>query len=230
MKKIYENSSCKVFPGFYDSLLYNSDTLHNFNNGNLPDGFCWEFVKGGYQEFVKETCEKWVSDMKENLEHSRYADKDNPLNVQIGKYRSMWSPREYNFMTNRIRFDVSFNLNELKKFCWKTNRDKFNDYLHKNWTSRDGFWSFVPNNVDKFEYEYFNKGERHKDMLIDIMLEWYFLEYIDFDDVLNDTLEEDYTRISSHITLQSEEDWSLWDFEYDDKTDSYIPTRKLETA
>lgn len=36
MKKIYENASCKVFPGFYESILYNSDTLYHFEDGYLP--------------------------------------------------------------------------------------------------------------------------------------------------------------------------------------------------
>ncbi len=226
MRKIYENSSCKVFPGFYESILFNSDTLYHFEYGNLPEGFCWGFKKGGYQSFVKQTCEDWVSAMIQNL-------KDNPLNVQIGKYRSIWSPREYNFSTDRIRFDVKFNLNELKKFCWKERRADFNDYLQKTWSSRSGFISFVPNNVVRFEYDYKNNDSKYKDnkdMLIDIMLEWYFLEYINFNDVVVETIEEDFIRISENVTLQSEEDWSLWDCEYDDKTDTYIPTHKLEVA
>lgn len=228
MKKVYENASCKVFPGFYESLLYNSDTLCNLDYGRLPEGFCWEFVKGGYQSFCKETCEDWVSAMQDALENSRYADHDNPLGLKIGKYCGMWSPKEYNFRTDRIQFKVEVNLNKLKEYCWKTCREEFDKYLFENWSDRPGFWSFVPNSVCSFEYKY--KRGKDKDMLIDIMIEWYLLKFIDFEDVEYSVFENDYERLYENITLQSESDWSLWDYEYDSDTDRIIPTRKLEVA
>ena len=219
MKKIYENASCEVFPGFYESLLYNPDTLYNFERNELPEGFEWEFVKGGYQKFCKETCENWVSVVEDSFT-------ENPINLKIGKYCGMWSPKEYNFYTDKIQFVVDVNLNELKKYCWKTCREEFNDYLQKNWSSRDGFWSFVPNSIYKFEDNY--KIGKDKDMLIDIMIEWYLLKFIDFSEVECKVLENDWERIYPNITLQSTDDWSLWDFEYG--SDGYIPTKKLEVA
>lgn len=218
MKKIYENASCKVFPGFYESLLYNSDTLYHFEYGELPEGFCWEFVKGGYQNFCRETCEEWVYKMQDALDES-----ENPLNLKIGKYCGMWSPREYNFYTDKIQFRVEVNLNDLKKYCWKTCREEFNEYLNKNWSDRPGFWSFVPNNVYKFEHNY--RIGKDTDMLIDIMIEWYLLKFIDFESVEYGVLEDDYMRLSENVTLQSVEDWSLWDYEYGDN--GYIPTKRI---
>lgn len=44
MKHVYENFSCSVFPGFYESNLLNSDTLYWHDSETLPEGFCWEFV------------------------------------------------------------------------------------------------------------------------------------------------------------------------------------------
>jgi len=228
MKKVYENASCKVFPGFYDSLLYNPDTLCTLDYGQLPEGFCWEFVEGGYQSFCKETCEDWVSAMQDALENSIYANHDNPLGLKIGKYCGMWSPKEYNFYTDKILFNVEVNLNKLKEYCWKTCREEFDKYLYENWSDRPGFWSFVPNSVCGFEYKY--KRGKDKDMLIDIMIEWYLLKFIDFQDVEYSVLENDYERLYENITLQSEDDWSLWDFEYDNEKGRYVPTHKLEVA
>ena len=226
MKKVYENFSYRVFPGFYESTLYNSDKLYWFDNDGLPKGFCWEFVDGGFQKYCKETCEQWVSNMADALENSRYADHDNPLGLKIGKYCGMKSPKEYNFTTDKIQFSVDVNLNRLKEYCWKTCREEFDKYLSKYWSDRDGFWSFIPNNVAKFEWNY--KHGKDKDNLIDIMIEWYLLKFIDFEDVEYSVLESEYERLSPNITLQSEEDWSLWDYEYDGE--KYIPTHKLEVA
>ena len=223
MKMIYENSSCRVFPGFYDSLLYNPDTLNDYSYGDLPDGYCWEFVKGGWQKFQKETCEDWVDAIKDNF-------KENPLHLKINNFYGINSPREYNFRTDRIQFGGEVNLNDLKKYCWVTRFEDFNRYLRETWSCRSDFISFVPNNVYDFEHKYKFGGERNKDLLIAIMIEWYLLEFVDFEKVEYDVLENDYERISPNVTLQKIEDWSLWDYEWDNESEKYVPTHKLEVA
>ena len=60
------------------------------------------------------------------------------------------------------------------------------------------------------------------------MIEWYLLKFIDFEDVEYSVLESEYERLCQNIALQSEKDWSLWDYEYDGE--KYIPTHKLEVA
>lgn len=222
MKHVYCNSSCKVFSGFYESNLYNSDMLYNFEREYLPKGFCWEFVNGGFDKFCKETCEDWVDAMSDNFD-------ENPLDMKL-KYKSLWSPKYYNYSTDKINIEVDINLAKLKKFCWKDNRDEFDEYLNKHWSSHDGFISFIPNNVREFEEEYKCRSDWKHDSLIDIMIEFYLLKYVNFVDVEMDCYENEWERLYNNITLQSEEDWSLWDFEYDDKTQSYIPTHKLEVA
>ena len=222
MKRVYTNSKYTVFPGFYESVLYNSDTLYYFETDELPEGFCWEFVKGGFEKFENETCEAWVEAMKDNLF-------DNPIGLRIGKYTSLYSPKYYNFSTDKISFEVEVNLNELKKYCWVTCEKEFNDYLFKNWSSYDGFISFIPNNLSEYKEEYKLRNDWKKDALIDIMIEWYLLKFIDFGDVTQDVCSEDWMRIYENVTLQSEEDWSLWDFEYDDKK-GYVPTHKIDAA
>jgi hypothetical protein len=233
------NIELPFFPGFYESDLENSDTsywaikeeLEYYQNDYAYDNpdeqaiytqLTKDDLEFDYAEYEKDVRDAWVKSFRSRV----------PEFVLSVEDVEMTSPKYYNFETDRVWADVELRddwMDAVREFMVE-NADWLRDRIKEDWTSYDGFWSFVPNNVDKFEYEYYNKGERHKDMLIDIMLEWYFLEYIDFYDVLNDTLEEDYMRIYSHVALQSEEDWSLWDFEYDDKTNSFIPTHKLETA
>lgn len=214
MKHVYENFSCTVFPGFYDSLLYNCDTLYYHDSESLPEGFCWEFVKGGYDNFRKETCKEWVNAISLNFE-------DNPLGMVIGEYKSMWSPKYYNFETDRIFFEVSVDLRKLKKYCFSTESADFNRYLHEKWSDRDGFWSFVPNNVSYFEEKY-----KHDKSLVDIMIEYYLLRFVNFESVELDVLEEDWSRIHENVTLEGE-NGKLWNYEWDNKTEKYIPTTMI---
>ena len=218
MKKIYENSSCRVFPGFYESWLYNSDTLCNFDSDVLPENYCWEFPDGEYQKFEKDTCEKWISAIKDSFD-------DNPLNMEIGSLKNLWSPRFYNFQTDRISFDVKVNLNSLKKFCFKDNREDFDKYLHEHWSSYDGFISFIPNSVFSFENDY--KEGNGVSTLQDIMIEYYLLKFVNFDDVMYDTCESEFERLHEHVALQNTEDLSLWEYEYDSDTDKVILTTKI---
>ncbi len=218
MKTVYENFSSMVFPGFYESLLYNSDTLYHFEYGELPDGFCWEFVNNGYCKYTEAVCKEWVSIIKDELSV-------NSLNMKIGKFKRMWSPKEYNFMTDRISFEVSVNLNDLKRYCFKTRRAAFDTYLHKYWSSRDGFWSFIPNTVGAFEYRYKHSCNLcTKKDLIQIMIEWYLLESVDFEGVEETVLESQWELLSENVALQSTDDWSLWDYEYND---GYKPTKRI---
>ena len=59
------------------------------------------------------------------------------------------------------------------------------------------------------------------------MIEYYLLETIDFEDVLIEALDYQWENLHNNVTLQLEKDWSLWDYEYDNKTCKYIPTKKL---
>lgn len=213
MKRIYENWSSAVFPGFYESVLYNCDTLYNYEYGETPKGFFWDFTSEGFAKFQKETCEAWIDAMRDCLNV-------NPIGLKIGSYAGIRSPREYNFTTDKLKFGVEFNLNELKRFCFKVRRDDFDKYLRKNWSSGPGFWSFVPNSVSLFESEY--KSGEDKESLIDVMVEWYLREYVDFEGVEMACLETEWERISGNVSL-FDENYNQWEFEYNN---GYVPTRK----
>lgn len=219
MRMIYENFSDKVFGGFYDSNLYNSDMLYSYEYDKTPEGFEWDFKENDFKNFCKETCMDYVDAIRDNFS-------ENPIGLEVGKYRGMWSPREYNFYTDRIQFYVKFNLNKLKKWCFESVADKFDDYLYKNWTSCDGFWSFIPNSLRAFVNAY-----KHgynlctKDDLIQVMVEFYLLENVDFANVEYDVCENVWERISDNVILRKSDDWTQWDFEYGDN--GYIVTRKV---
>lgn len=70
-----------------------------------------------------------------------------------------YSPREYNFSTDCLDFDMTINYRELVKAVKGLKDDQeFKTYLHDHFTSYDGFISFTPNNYDDILSEILTKG------------------------------------------------------------------------
>lgn len=102
------------------------------------------------------------------------------------------SPREYNFTTDKLIVNVEFRLRALEYWCLKNKPEEFNKYLKENYSSYDGFISFVPNSISAFKDKYFNEyktfKERERNNLINIMLEFYFECQIDFETDVNEQI------------------------------------------
>lgn len=210
----YTNFSKKVFPGFYETTLYSSGM---FDYCECPDGFYLDFKRNGFQEYQIETSKDWAFEMARNL-------KENPIGIKILGYVGLDSPKEYNFYTDVLTLKIKVNVSRLKKFCLKDNRAEFDEYLKENWTSYDGFVSFIPNDAFSFEYRYANRKEKRTE-LIEIMTEWYLLKFIDFDEITMSMYEGQYERLSEKTALISEADDSEWNYDFDGR--EYIPTEKI---
>jgi len=63
------------------------------------------------------------------------------------KFIKIKSPREYNFTTDKIECNVTFDTNKIQEWC-VDNLDTLGKYIKDRFTSRDGFISFFSNNVD----------------------------------------------------------------------------------
>ena len=216
MKFVYENFSRKIFPGFYESTLYNSDM---FDYLKCSKGFYFDFKTGEFQKYIVETCDDWVSEMS-------YQIKDNPIGLEILGYVGIRSPGEYNFRTDRISIEIKVNLFKLKKYCFTDNQEKFDKYLTENWTSYSGFCSFIPNNIPRFKYEY-KKQSTSRNRLIQVMVEWYLLQFIDFDEITMSIFELQCERLNDKLVLVKDDNLSEWNYEYSEEKDEYIPTLKI---
>lgn len=66
------------------------------------------------------------------------------------EYMHTYHPRYYNFETDHItfKFEYSEDLKNYFEFYAGANKDSFQEFLEKHYTSRDGFISFTPNNWD----------------------------------------------------------------------------------
>ena len=66
MKHIYNNWSTKIFEGFYESNLYNSDTLYGITQADVEGGYLkdnQEYDIDNWEDFTKEVAESAVYEL-----------------------------------------------------------------------------------------------------------------------------------------------------------------------
>lgn len=178
----YQVSDYHIFCGFYESDLWHSDTEYDWNynersNAKNPERYVNREVKD-FNAFCNEVCEGIAGEISELLV-------DGVICTEC-EYESLWSPREYNFTTDKLNLLLKIDLDLLKgELIGNAElRTAFNDYLHAKYTSYDGFISFVENNVDG----YFEKGE-YADVMIDY---WLLTKIYDTSDVVKAIKNCDY--------------------------------------
>lgn len=182
----FVNDTCIVFEGFYESNLFNSDTEYYLNeilqDEEHPETY--EITGDNYKNYEHEVCELHVDSLLECISDMKlYNNIEIVTNITL---KGMWNPKYYNFETDKLRLNVTFNLNTLKKYCFKDNEEDFNSYLKYKYTSYDGYCSFIKNNLYGFKNQY--KNEFYKNRCIIVMLEYFFIRCI-FD---NKTIKEIY--------------------------------------
>ena len=167
------NNDSRIFCGLYESVLYNSDTDYYLAEALADDNLDLKNAEVDYDfnEFTKATGEACVDSLNDELySHDVITNMD---------YVGMHSPRYYNYDTDRVLIDVDYNFIKLVKYCKHTNKDTFTQYLTDNYTSYDGYISFVENSVDGFFLkDWFNS---HKNMAVQVMIEFYLASEIDLD-------------------------------------------------
>lgn len=162
-KQTYYQYSTDLFEGFYESNLFNSDTEYNISENlesphEIKDfkAFCEQVSKKATA--LLDPCDEVLSDFQ---------------------FVRLDSPRYYNYGTDRLVISCQVDIEALHKFAFESNRDAFDLYLHENFTSYDGFISFVPNNVEDFERNVKDVQEDAPDNLLDALIEFYLLSTID---------------------------------------------------
>lgn len=169
MKTIqYTNWSTEIFEGFYDSRLYTSDCpmLTNFSE--------FESRVGKYATDVmrEELPSGFISEMK---------------------FAGIYSPKYYNFETDRLMIEITYDDDALASYCFEDNRNEFDIYLRETFTSYDGFHSFIANNVSDFKNQMEDEETSGwSNRCSQVMLEFYLLQTLDFEDVRDKVAEFAY--------------------------------------
>lgn len=160
MKYTWTQWDNRLFPGFYESCLYNSDMLYNMTEYD-EEGREWDFVEpNGYTDYEIAVCKACVEDIMDLME-------DNDAITEM-KWKEMNSPQYYNFTTDKLVCELEVDMDKIKEWCYKTKRKEFAEYLKDNFTSYDGFISFVPNNIAEF----------YEDENTDVMIDFYILTHL----------------------------------------------------
>lgn len=223
MKTIqYTNWSTQVFDGFYESMLWNSDSILYLSEGEPepPAGFYYDLRD--FDGYMKEVAEHAVHLIDSEFSASWYDDNKIIYGV---RFLGISSPRYYNFTTDKLEMEVDVDYERLKKFCLETNREEFDDYLHEHFTSYDGFISFVDNSVQDFE----SNLETESDKYDQVMLEFYILsqDYFkerdrDWSDYKTDLYEPLREMQWERLCLCSEKDGKYYDYTLSDDGESVI--------
>ena len=126
-----------LFHGFYNTIwepdteqeeceLLHGQTLE-FDNKDYQNS-----IGEGYCDAVKEQLEEYITEIK---------------------FLSIESPREYNFTNDKIVCEVKLsktNLDSLGQLIYDNKRE-FEEYLKENYTSYDGFISFISSDFEDWE-------------------------------------------------------------------------------
>lgn len=162
----YCDDSRVIMPGFYESVLFYSDKLYeeNIDYKSYCEDNEQEFVEQDIDDFkayMDEVCKSITDNLIAPMltEDSNICDKV--------EFDHVSSPRYYNFTTDKIVMNLNIDLDALKEFILNNEHyyNGFDKYLKAHYTPRDGFCSFVANNIDDF----FNENE-YMDVLIDYYL------------------------------------------------------------
>jgi hypothetical protein len=128
------------FHGFYNSI-------HNYNLQQTLESYLNDEI--ATSEKISKFCELHNFSKKCFIEYSKiYTSK---LSSELGfdlKFESLESPKEYNFVTDRIFAYIS--LESVLKLRESVNSDLFTDYIKECFTSRSGFISHYNSDLRKW--------------------------------------------------------------------------------
>jgi len=118
------------------------------------------------------TFEQWIAD--------RYLDVKRKNKIKL-HFKDVWSPREYNFSSDECGFYLSIPKAEMNRIigsCFD-DREGFRKYLKDFHSDRDGYWSYVSNNIDRHmeAWSLFRSGMPLEDNKALEHLIWVCLDY-----------------------------------------------------
>lgn len=186
----FTNDDLRIFPGLYESELYNPDT--DYLLVETLGSSQGEEVIYDFDEFKEAAGEACVDSLNENLySHDVIIDM---------RYMGIDSPAYYNYTTDKVIIDIDYNFIALVKYCKYTKCKEFNKYLKNNYTSCSGYVSFIENSVDKFFVNsWFNS---HKNIATQVMIEFYLINELDLETHLCDMCEACQEWLYSNAKLK----------------------------
>ena len=156
------NIELPFFPGFYESDLKNSDTAYWAIKEEL------EYYQREYAYNNPEEQAIYAQLTEDDIDFDDDRYEEDVRNAWVESFRGylpefvlslenveMTSPRYYNFETDRLWGDVELRddwVDVVRKFM-EENSDWLRERIKDEWTSYDGFMSFMSNNFDDLSHD-----------------------------------------------------------------------------
>ena len=165
------NIQIPFFPGFYESDLMNSDTsywaikeeLEYYQRDYCEYGPGEPEEKPLYEQLTEDDLDFRYSDYEHDVAENfleawkYYAPEivENAENPQID------SPRYYNFRNDELFADVELreDWQDVMRHFIAENYDWLQNRVHEDWTSYDGFMSFMDNDLDEWPAHLFDEQD-----------------------------------------------------------------------
>lgn len=209
------------FSGFYDSIWSGvgdceSDELAH---EGFKHAYDWHWSEQGLNYVVDQYAEEYLDLV--NLTLGLHLSKNGKASID--------SPREYNFRTDEIWFDVDLLVEDTDRIIalMKEHRDELRKIIKGNHSSRDGFISFMSNDVDEWiNHELFlSEGKvQYLSCAVDYLLDIYgegdydghFFECWGYESMwqameYEPELEEEYEKYRMVMEAYGEFDGEKWD-------------------
>jgi hypothetical protein len=146
--KVTLNSN--LFPiirvGMYESNISSENVFDDYTIiDDKENGFIHYDVDYFWSNFQSDKYKKRIQELSSEFLDGKI-DNDNGIEITI-KCKEIYSPKYYNFSTDEIVMDVTFNKTKILQVISKET-ETFNQFLKDNYTSYDGFNSFTSNNYN----------------------------------------------------------------------------------
>lgn len=209
LKKMNKEEKIEIqlpfFDGFYESVYYNSDSIYDefYNNEReyketYGDDITDDDLDVRFDEYQKDVCEAFTECFS-NLA---------PSFVTSVEFSEMTSPRYYNFETDKVYANITLSddWREQVLTFMKENKDWLKKRIYDEWTSRDGFMSFMDNNYDEWLHRFENTEDEIDPRYLSTMIGYIMMtnnEDVHYD-LIEGTLEDIY--IGNYIYCTKGED------------------------
>lgn len=144
-----------IFTGFYNTIFDESDSFIECELNDesefrehypeLPEEMPWDFIRENFWDCID--CQAGNLAVAQALADALPGLL--PDYVKGVEFEELRSPREYNFANDAVNLKITVDVSAIRKFL-KENRDAFAAWLKSRYTSRSGFISSYPSDLENW--------------------------------------------------------------------------------
>ncbi len=174
-----------LFYGFYNTIFDETEYIYEAEKEDLTElenklgqkltnyEIIYEHENESLQRYKTEVCQSFINEYIEKLEElipNNIQEKDNYLfNIE---FLAILSPKYYNYSTDTIMYELETNketLQNLKEYTLQLPNAE--EYIHKKYTSRDGYTSFLENDIQYWKRNEIESQENYLGALLDMLIQ-----------------------------------------------------------